>query len=176
MNQNNRFKFRVWEKEHNRFLYPKEGSAETIDSRTGEGAYGHAVGGTGGISVGLTLNGLPYYRCVNMMGPLDNSIVQQYTGIEDKNGREIYEGDLVNFEYEIGPGDWEKETKQEVFFEEGIFYFGRDLKFATNDCNFNKKSLEVVGNIFENKGKVGFSKGEMKVIIDSDRTVTGLIV
>ena len=79
------------------------------------------------------------------------AIIQQYTGLNDKNGKEIYEGDLINYTYLAGEGDYQKETNQEVFFEDGMFLFGRNDLFCMADSNFLKQSLEVVGNIFENK-------------------------
>jgi hypothetical protein len=41
-------------------------------------------------------------------------------------------------------------TIGEVFFEEGIFYFGRGSMFATNDANLFVESLKIVGNILKN--------------------------
>ncbi len=91
----------------------------------------------------------PYSGTVTDGSTTPDVIVQQYIGLEDKNSKEIYEGDIVTFKYLIGEGDAESSTG-EVFFEKGIFYFDRNLYFASNDCNFDEKSIIVVGNIFEN--------------------------
>lgn len=151
-------KFRVWERERSRFLYSKEGSAYTIDSTTGKPAYGHAIGGSDGISVGLTLNGLPYFRCHNVMGELENSVVQQFTGLLDREGKEIYEGDIVKNGYCQG--------RAEIVFVDGGF-FSKELsdswdEFLKGDVNTYEEcrsflstsrgeEMEVIGNIFENK-------------------------
>jgi len=75
--------------------------------------------------------------------------IQQFASILDKNNQEIYEGDICKWKWSAGEGQIEESTG-EVFFENGIFYFGRELYFCTADVNFDELSLEVIGNIFEN--------------------------
>jgi uncharacterized phage protein (TIGR01671 family) len=77
--------------------------------------------------------------------------VQQYIGIDDINDKPIYEGDIVRYRHWERSNDTKIETSVgEVFFEDGIFYFGRGVWFAANDSNFSETTLEVIGNIFEN--------------------------
>ena len=130
-------KFRCWDKTNNRMLPPVD-------------AWGFGEGAETFFD-----NTLCIYK--------DEVVLQQYTGLKDMNGVEIYEGDIIQWE-----DSWDEENVQAELkygigkFDGGVynyvgFYLERDGEILepyeiTNMIqDFNKKyySYEVIGNIFE---------------------------
>ena len=89
----------------------------------------------------------PYKNESSNVWHIDADTVGQYTGLTDKNGTKIFEGDIIDFLYRSGYDDY------------GIVQYDADeTGFVYNSIyeglgrHYQSKDIEVIGNIFDNPG------------------------
>lgn len=89
--------------------------------------------------------------------PASDFILMQSTGLKDKNGKEIYEGDIINYKYSRHTS-----TQFVVKYNEFQATFvvvdnHNDLVYTFRELAdyIQLNSLEVIGNIYENKELLG---------------------
>lgn len=121
------FKFRVWDKKYHTFDY--NGSPELFISTEGE-VY-EKDERNWAMQTWIEYNESDFYE------------LSQYTGLKDKNGKEIYEWDLVEDNIGIGVVEF-KDGAYRVNYRNGV------CKWFIDYLDSEKRVTEVIGNIYEN--------------------------
>lgn len=68
--------------------------------------------------------------------------VGQYTGLKDKNGNKIFEGDICLYGDSIGVVEFDE--------DDGMFTFTFDITTCTNFGIIWSSELEIIGNVYGN--------------------------
>ncbi len=131
MKQRN-LKFRAWDKLQNKFLYPYPNGFDILGETTCFDLIGMQI--------------KEFTPNLTTLERLNDVIITQFTGIYDKNKKEIFEGDIL---------------KVELFTKPYLITYGNSEKFGASFCVESKHSTwylckiwadssEIIGNIFEN--------------------------
>lgn len=134
---NRELKFRVWHKKRNKYI--QNWSFDIIKGADCNNGYIGFISSDN--ESGLLLKLEDYL-------PKD-IIIQQFTGLLDKNKKEIYEGDIIQTVYndnsrgKIGEVKWI--SKADKWDYSGWYSYPAELPFGVEN-----NPTEIIGNIFEN--------------------------
>lgn len=124
-----RFNFRVWDKENEKMVYPDGNGYFQLE-------YDTVIDGNGKL-----------FNLVNQE-TVDTCILMQTTGLVDKNGKEVFEEDIIKFD-----GKYTKAKRLIRYSKEEGRLVACHTDFVYDYCDFNKDWIsqwEVIGNIYEN--------------------------
>lgn len=123
----------------------------------GEWSYGNLSVQMNGVAI-ITPDDTP----LGKYGMVDRESVGQFTGLADKNGKRIFEGDVVRVSWHAPRRDTVYEVYEVVYSKSGFFtkqngkLFGQISNYISPNVNMR---CEVIGNIHDNPELLEVSNG-----------------
>lgn len=81
--------------------------------------------------------------------PVDAETVGQFTELHDKNGVEIYDGDIIDYDFRGLYGSGET-TRHEVYWHREDARFRMFPAIPAFFCDHNTPRMTIVGNVYDN--------------------------
>jgi len=131
-------KFRAWDQKKKLF-----GEVTLLEWYIGEHEQAKNYGHKGRVSLWNTNN---LDDCGSWGRWIELVDLEQFTGLKDKSGREIYEGDIVEFFEDDNQGML---VIKQVYFDDELLEFGLKESFQLFHAQFGNE-FKVIGNIHEN--------------------------
>lgn len=139
-------KFRFYDNKENKMLIPKyliRGLSEWNENKNSDDEKDDGIFRVGSLNASYDPYNDDDYLDGGLYTAKERFILMQYTGLKDKNGKEIYEGDILKVDWKdnryksvIGMVEWDNENAA--------------YRFAAGSPSEVSWSHEIIGNIYEN--------------------------